>query len=230
MTEPKGTFGPIQLARHLGWFEFQVQRGVRLGRVPRPDRDFRWSAELIASFDDRADQLRAEVGELPDVGASKVARYLADRFGCEVTVDAVIELVRRGVLPIADSYKGYPLYDGRAVEQFADLADRALLEEAVLAGRTVTAADAAAHLRVRRSDLEHLVRAGVVVPTRWVRSGWQARRRGPQVPLYRVADLDAMESDVAIDWAAVRETRPGRVSPLASLPTATNDDDEEVQA
>jgi hypothetical protein len=229
MSAPSGSFGPIQLARHLGWLEFQVARGVRLGLVPSPDQGSRWSAELVESFQGRAEQIRAEVGSLPDLGATRTAAGLADRFGCKVTVDAVFELGRRGVLPIADWYKGNPLFDGRAVER---LDDRAVLDEAMVAGRNVTAAEAAAHLRIRRADVDHLVRAGLVMPTRWVHSAWQRRRDEPEVGLYRVADLDALERDPAIDWAAVRATPAGRVSPLASLPTATTttDDDEEVRS
>jgi hypothetical protein len=220
------SFGPVQLARHLGWFEFQVGRGLRLGLVPAPDLGGRWSAGLVEQFEARAEQVRGEVGSLPDLGATRVAVWLAERFECEVTADAVIELGRREVLPIAAWHKGYPLFDGRAVERFTD---RAALADAIVAGRSVAAADAAAHLRIRRADFDHLVRAGLVTPARWVHSAWQRRRDEPEVALYRVSDLDALGSDVAIDWAAVRATPPGRVSPLASLPTATNDGDEEAQ-
>jgi len=226
MTARARSFGPVQLARHLGWLEFQVERGVRLGLVPAPDLGTHWSVVLVEEFEACAEQIRAEVGSLPDLGATRVASWLADRFECEVTADTVIELGRRAVLPIADWYRGYPLFDGRAVERFTD---RAALADAIVAGRSVTTADAVAHLRIRRADFDHLVRAGLLVPTRWVHSAWQRRRDEPEVALYRVAELDALEGDPAIDWAAIRATPRGRVSLLASLPTATNDD-EEVQA
>ncbi|WP_328321824.1 hypothetical protein OHA70_25435 [Kribbella sp. NBC_00382] len=230
MTARGGSFGPVQLARYLGWWEFQVARAVRRGLFPAPDLGSRWSAGLVERFAARADEIRAEVGSLPDMGAARAARVLAERFGCEVAADAVFELGRREVFPITDWYKGNPLFDGHAVEVFSD---RAVLDEALVAGVCVTADDAATHLRVRRVDFDHLVRAGLVAPSRWVRSGWQRRRSAPEVALYRVAELDALVEVEAIDWPAVRATLGGRVSLLAALPTATNKDmhgdDGEVQ-
>jgi hypothetical protein len=216
------SFGPIQLARHLGWASFQLERALRLGLVPAPDTGSRWSAGLAAELKAKAEQIYTEIGSLPDLGASRAAALLADRFGCEVTPDTVIELGRRGLLPTVDWYKDYPLLDGRAIEQFSD---RAALDAAAAAGRCVTAHDAAAQLRIRRADFDHLIRAGRVKPARWVRSGYQRRRDAPQVALYRAGELDALERDSAIDWAAVRSTAPGRISPLAALPTASDDDE-----
>lgn len=230
MTACRGSFGPVQLARHLGWLEFQVSRAVRRGLIPAPDMGSRWSASLVEEFVARAEQIRAEVGSLPDMGATRSARVLGERFGCEVTADAVFELGRRGVVPIVDFYKANPLFDGGAVERFAD---RAVLEEAIAAGRCVTAGEAAAYLRVRRADFDHLVRSGRVAAVRRVYGSYRrARRAAPLVALYRAADLDALVSDTGIDWAAVRATARGRVSPLAALPTATNnhnDDDEQEE-
>ncbi|MEU4390186.1 hypothetical protein [Kribbella sp. NPDC023855] len=226
MTARRGSFGPVQLARHLDLWEFQVARAVRRGLIPGPDLGSRWSAGLVEEFEPLANEIGAEVGSLPDMGATRAARELAERFGCEVTADAVFELGRREVLAITDFYKGNPLFDGGAIERFA------VLEEAISAGRCVTADEAAAQLRIRRADFDHLVRAGLVEPSRWVRSGWQRRRDEPEVALYRVVDLDALLTAPGIDWAGVRATAPGRRSPLAALPTATNDVDHdgEVQA
>lgn len=231
MTARRGSFGPVQLARHLGWWDFQVTRAVRRGLIPAPDLGGRWSTGLVEEFAGRAGQLRVEVGSLPDMGATRAARELAERFGCEVTADAVFELGRREVLPITDFYKGNPLFDGGEVERFAD---RAVLEEAISAGCCVTTDEAAAYLRIRRCDVVHLVRAGRLAAVRRVYGSYRrSRRAAPLVALYRVADLDALLAATDIDWAIVRATAPGRRSPLAALPTATNDDvdhDGEVQA
>lgn len=224
MTTRAKSFGPVQLARHLGWWDFQVARAVRRGLIPAPDLGSRWSAGLVDQFAARAEQIRAEVGSLPDMGATRTARVLADRLRCEVTADAVFELGRREVLPIADFYKSNPLFDGGAVEWFAD---RAVLDDAIVAGRCMTADEAAAHLRIRRSDFGHLVRAGRVGAVRNVYGSYRhTRRAAPLVALYRVIDLDALLADSGIDWAAVRATASGRRSPLAALPTATNDHNE----
>ncbi|MFI5712945.1 hypothetical protein [Kribbella sp. NPDC051620] len=231
MTGRAKSFGPVQLARHLGWQDFQVSRAVRRGLIPAPDLGSRWSTGLADELVARADMLRAEVGSLPDMGATRAALVLAERLGCEVTADAVFELGRREVLPITDFYKGNPLFDGGEVERFAD---RVVLAEAIEAGRCVTADEAAVYLRIRRADFDHLVRAGRVTAARWVYGSYRrSRRAAPLVALYRVVDLDAIQAASDIDWVVVRATERGRVSPLAALPTATNNqngsDDEEVQ-
>ncbi|GAB3812745.1 hypothetical protein [Kribbella italica] len=227
MTARRGSFGPVQLARHLGWWDFQVARAVRHGLIPAPDLGSRWSAGLVETFAARAGQLGAEVGSLPDMGAARAARVLAERFGCEVTPDAVFELARRGVLPVVNFYRANPLFDGGEVERFSD---RAVLDDAAAAGRCVTADEAAEHLRIRRSDFGHLVRAGRVGAVRRVYGSYRrSRSAAPLVALFRVVDLDALLADAGIDWAAVRATAPGRRSPLAALPTATTTNDDETQ-
>ncbi|WP_183091712.1 hypothetical protein [Streptomyces radicis] len=45
------------------------------------------------------EEIRAEVGELPDLGAVRAADILRERLGIPVTPDAVIELGRVGQLP-----------------------------------------------------------------------------------------------------------------------------------
>jgi hypothetical protein len=210
-------YGPRQLADRLGLAAWQLARALDQGLLPPPGPDGRWPPPAVEAAAARTDQLRAQVGALPDVGAWRAAEVLADRFALDVDAGAVAELARAGLLPQAGHYKGNALYDGRALER---LGDRAAVQRAARQGRLRTADEAAAYLGVRRSDLDHLVRAGRLAPATWGRSRWQARRAAPRVALYRTGDLDALATDPAIDWPRVRATPPGRPSALARLAPA----------
>jgi len=153
---------------------------------------------------------------VPDVGAVRAAEVLSGRLGLVVTADGVEELARRDLLPVIGSYKQHALYDGRALEAFTDTG---AASEATRTGRLRTAGQAAAYLRVRRSDLNHLIRSGVLTPVKYGHGPWD-RRNETSVPLYRNGDLDQLTSRPDIDWAAVRATPPGRRSPLADLAAA----------
>ena len=141
---------------------------------------------------------------------------LSRRLGLEVTADGVEELARRDLLPVTGYYKEHALYDGRALEAFTDTGAAA---EATRAGQLRTADQAAAYLRIRRSDLNHLTRSGVLKPVKYGHGPWD-RRDETSVPLYRTGDLDQLTARPDIDWAAVRATPPGRRSPLAAIAAA----------
>jgi hypothetical protein len=210
-------YGPLQLSDRLGLARWQLQRALDDGLIPPPDvGGARWSAAVAQAALARVDELRATVGALPDLGAWRAAEVLGDRFGLPLDADVMVELARLDLIPEVGAYKHSPLYCGRALERFDD---RAALERAVQRGRLHTADEAAAYLRVRRCDLDHLVRAGWLEPARWVRSRWQPRRSAPTVALYRTGDLDVLATHPAIDWAQVRSTPRGRPSPLARLTT-----------
>ena len=89
------------------------------------------------------------------------------------------------------------------------------------AGQLRTAGQAAAYLRIRRSDLGHLTRSGVLRPVKYGHGPFD-RRGQASVPLYRTGDLDALAARPGIDWAAVRATPPGHRSPLAAIEQAEN--------
>src|SRR6266540_6925409 len=93
-----------------------------------------------------ADQLRAQLGTLPDMGAWRAAEVLADRFAPDVDAGAVTELTRAGLLPHASRYKDNPLFAGRTLEH---LDDQAAVQRAVRQGRLRTADQAAAYLDIR---------------------------------------------------------------------------------
>ncbi|KAB2376993.1 hypothetical protein [Actinomadura montaniterrae] len=218
----RSSFGPLQLADYLGvphwWW---LGRARRLGLVDGPDReDGRWSADAAERIREGLEELRAKVGALPDMGAGRAVEVLGERLGIEVSGDAVRELVRTGQLPVVGAYKERPLYCGRALEALAGREDAAaVLAQAERDGRLMVADEAAAYLRIRRSDFGHLVRAGVVAPADWGNS----RYYGQLVPLYRALDLDTVAEHAGVDLDAVRATPAGRRSPLATLPTANRE-------
>jgi hypothetical protein len=210
-------YGPVQLAAHLGLERWQLSRAMQAGLVDGPDRAAGcWSAAAAAAALARVGQTRAAAGSVPDLGAVRAAGVLSFRLGVPMTADGVAELARRCPLPVAGSYKGWPVYDGRALEAFADTAAAA---EATRAGELRTADQSAAYLRIRRSDLNHLTRSKILIPAKWGRGPWD-RRGEASVPLYRTGDLDRLAARPGIDWGAVRATPPGRRSPLKRLADA----------
>lgn len=209
-------YGPVQLATYLGLEQWQFSRARRASLIPAADRARgRWSAAVADDALACIDQIRAAAGLVPDLGAGRAAEVLSVRLGAVVTGNGVEELGRRGMIPIVGYYKGYPLYDGQALEAFADIAAAV---DATWTGQLRTADESTAYLRVRRSDLDHLVRAGLLAPTSWGHGPFD-RRHTFSVPLYRTGDLDDLAARPDIDWAAVRAVRAGRRSLLAALPT-----------
>lgn len=153
---------------------------------------------------------------VPGLGAVRAAEILTGRLGTPVSSDGVAELGRRGLIPVTGHYKGFPLYDGHALETFTDAG---AAQEATRAGQLRTAGQAAAYLRIRRADLDHLTRAGLLAPARWGHGPFD-RRATRSVPLYRTADLDGLTALPGIDWDEVRATPKGHRSLLARLPDA----------
>lgn len=146
----------------------------------------------------------------PDVGAARAAEMLAGRLGIEVTADGVEELARRGLIAAVRVWKKHVLY---AVTDLETVTDPAVVQAAEHAGQTRTAAQAAAYLQIRRTDLDHLTRVRLLRPARYGFCRWDRRNR-PSVPLYRTGDLDDLLASPRIDWAAVRATPRGRPSPI----------------
>lgn len=208
-------YGPLRFPERLGIAVWQFERAVRAGLIPPADpATGRWPASAVDTALAELERIRTAVGSQPDVGASRAAEVLSVRFGIEVDPDVLIELDRMGLVTQVGDYQGYPIYDGRALELFED---RDAVHQAITNGRLLNRAEVVEYLRVRRSDVEHLVRAGWLEPITWVRSGWQRRRENPTVPLFRVADLDILLAHPVIDWNEVRATPAGKPSPLAKL-------------
>ena len=210
-------YGPVQLAEFLDLERWQLDRAITDGLIPGPDTPRgKWSAAVAREAAARLKDIRAAVGSIPDLGAVRAAEVLTGRLGTPVTSDGVAELARRGLIPVTGHYKGFALYDGRALEAFADAS---AATEATRTGQLRTADEASAYLRIRRADLGHLTRAGLLTPAGWGRGPFD-RRDTRSVPLYRTRDLDNIGTRPGIDWDAVRATPKGRRSLLASLPDA----------
>ena len=199
-------YGPVQLADYLGLARWQLDRALGDGLIPGPDRPRgRWSAQIAEAALAGIEAIRAAAGPVPDLGAVRAAEILSGRLGFGITADGVEELARRGLLPVTGYYKDYALYDGRALDAFTD---HLAAGSAAWAGQLRTAGQAAAYLKIRRSDLGHLTRPGVLRPVKYGRGPFD-RRGQASVPLYRTGDLDALAARPDIDWAAVRATPPG---------------------
>ncbi|MEV4371696.1 hypothetical protein AB0J71_31820 [Nonomuraea sp. NPDC049637] len=206
-------YGPIQVCRELGLEQWQLDRAVEAGLIT--NRDGRgWPAAVVEEARTRLPEIVAGIGGVPDVGAHRAAKALADRFpDVNITADTISELARQGLLPVVGDYKGHDLFCGRTLETFSD---QAAVEAATRQGKLRTTDDVASYLKVRRSDVDHLVRAGLLAPAERVRGPWDSRSRA-SVCLYRTGDLDALLAAPEIDWDAVRAAAPGARSPLASL-------------
>jgi hypothetical protein len=183
MTRRRSDYGPVQLSvTSLGLELWQFARARQAGLIPCPDRPRnRWSAQVAGAALARAREIRQAAGSIPDVGAVRAAEVLSTRLGAVVTGDGVAELARRGLLPVTGSFKGWPLYDGRALEAFTGTAAAV---DATWAGHLRTAGQSAAYLRIRRTDLNHLTRAGLLTPTSWGHGPFDPRDRpsGPPHP------------------------------------------------
>jgi hypothetical protein len=152
----------------------------------------------------------------PALGAFRAAELLTGQLGIDVTPEGVRELARQGLIPRAGTYKGWPLYDQAALEAFAD---KQAAAGAARAGKLRTADQAAAYLKVRRADLNHLIRCKALKPAGHAPN---PNNRRCDIPLYRTGDLDALLARQDIDWAAVRATPRGRPSPLIRVAEAEN--------
>lgn len=214
-------YGPVQLSDYLGLLRWQLERALDDGLIPQPDRNHgRWSAGVADAALARIEEITAAAGSIPDCGAVRAAAELTQRLGITVTDRAVAELALQGLIPTAGAYKGWTLYDGRALEAFADEGAAAA---ACHAGQLRTADESALYLLIRRSDFDHLVRAGLLEPSDWAHGPYD-RRNTFSVPLYRTGALDELSRRDDIDWETVRSTRKGCRSPLAKLPAARPDE------
>ena len=212
--QPPSRFSEGQLACFTGLYFWQVRRAREADAIPEPDGteggEPYWSPDAARAVAADAVRIAEAAGSIPDIGVHRAAGELRRRLGIPVTVDAVIKLARQGLLPVAGEYRGHTLYCGRAIAAFEDAAAAA---EAAVDGHMLTDTEAAEFLQIRESDFRHLVRLGFARPV-----PWNDRHRS-STP-WRTGDLARIEADNSeIDWAAVRDTRKGKRSALAALPT-----------
>lgn len=216
-------YGPRQLCEALGLEEWQRIRARQAGIIPAPDAPdgSKWLAVTVAGLVQQRTAIARSVGALPDLGEQRAAEHLTARLGIEVEGHALPELARQGGILVVGYYERYfrdfPLYCGRTLETWP-LDALAEVEQANVAGERLTTDRVVDRLGVRRTDVEHLVRLGWLVPVDLVRSSRTPRSQPPDVPLYRAGDVTELLLSEAIDWEAVRGLRSGARSPFASLP------------
>lgn len=220
---------PAALAERLGLAEWQIHRAQLDGLIPGRDRSKGWSADLAdkiaVTVEGRRDELLAEIGAVPDMGAYDCAQWLARALGladAEVWSDTVRELHHLGYIAAADWCGDYRVYDGRSIEAFAARADvREVLAAAAVSGRTLMASQVAGRLGVRKVDVDHLIRAGMLRPINSKLTGYTSKSRDPGMLLFRGGDVDGMalaDTVAGVAWEAVRGLKPGQRSPWAALP------------
>lgn len=114
-------------------------------------------------------------------------------------------VAERGLIP--GRFGRYSRADLAALAQDEDLM------ESVRGEQLLGPEQAAVHLEMRRTDLDYIVAAGWVRPAAYATREVGVRKT-VEVPLYRVADLEAVLDVPGVDWEAVRAVKPGEVSPL----------------
>jgi len=217
----RSRYGPQQLRDLLGLAEFQHERAMQTGIIPRPDAaGAKWSGKVaLQLYADRVG-IRRHAGSVPDLGAERAADLLTARLGVQVEPHAVHELGRQGRILIVGYYKDHPLYCGRTLETWQGIDE---IEQANTVGERLTADRAANRLGIRKSDFAHLVRLGWIKPVAWGRGPYTAKSYSPDVPLYRAGDITDLLQDPAIDWDAARAVPAGKRSTLAALPARNTD-------
>lgn len=208
--KPLREYGPLQLCQALGIQEWQRERALALNLIGPRNARGKWPAAVVDDAVARRDDIIAQAGRYPDVGAWRAAEILNERLGADVDASAIAELGRTGHLPIVDDYKGHDLYCGRALETFTD---RDALATAAVNGEMVTTHEAVNRLRIRRTDFDHLVRLG------WIRHHGHARGQWASwIALFRNGDLLDLLANPEVDFEAARAVRRGHRSAFASLP------------
>lgn len=172
----------MQVLRHTGLAEWQWRAGVEAGLIPTADLGGRWSITLADEVAGRREQIVAAVGADVPVGGHNAAARLAERTGLEVCKEDVEELADAGLLTAAGSYKGWPLWDCRALDAVdVDQLGPIVAERQAWVAASVSTWDAPAYLGLRREEFAR------VAEQRGLRPGRMDR--------YATADLDALAGD-----------------------------------
>ncbi|MEU5137923.1 hypothetical protein [Streptomyces californicus] len=192
------------------------------GLVPDPDvPPSRWSRAAVEALDAAAIDAAMPAGP---ISGSAAADRIADALGAPnvsglkafVTAFVVRRFVDRGLLvDLSTNPDGLLLHPGQVAEvcRLKDLADL------VAADTPLGPEQAAARLRVRRVDFDHVVRLGWVRSPQSIEVRFGTSRAGAvDVALYTTASVDAVPAEhPEVDWEQLRAVEKGRRSPLASL-------------
>ncbi|WP_335939974.1 hypothetical protein [Streptomyces sp. PTD5-9] len=195
---------------------------VHAGIVPRPDGPgSTWSRAAVEAMD--RDAIAAGLPGDP-LSGRQAADQLAEALGTPnvpgeppaVTAFVVRRFMAAGLLTELSANP-----DGSLVNpsQVAEVCTRPDLAELVAAASPLGPDQAAARLGVRRTEWDHMVRLGWITPAEWREVQFGTSRAGAvDVPMYRVADVDALPAaHPEVDWSALRTVGKGRRSPLAAV-------------
>ncbi|MGW1976713.1 hypothetical protein [Streptomyces sp. NPDC001889] len=225
MAHRRSEYDAGQAAKRLGVPATMFRWARHTGLVPAPDMSLRrWSRAAVEALD--ADAIRAAMPVSPISGSAAADRVAAalgtpnpTAHGEKSTVTAFVvrRFVDRGLLADLSANP-----DGGSLHhpgQVAEVCRRADLADLVAADTPLGPEQAAARLRVRRVDFDHMVRLGWVRSPQSVEVRFGTSRAGAvDVALYTTASVDAIvAAHPDIDWAQLRAVEKGRRSPLAAL-------------
>ncbi|MGW2103786.1 hypothetical protein ACWCPX_40200 [Streptomyces olivaceoviridis] len=133
-----------------------------------------------------------------------------------MTAFVVRRFVDRGLLVDLSANPDGTLHHPGQVDQVCRRED---LADLVAADTPLGPEQAAARLRVRRADFDHMVRLGWVRSPQSIEVRFGTSRAGAvDVALYTTASVDAVvPAHPEVDWEQLRTVEKGRRSPLASL-------------
>ncbi|WP_198533927.1 hypothetical protein [Streptomyces odonnellii] len=194
------------------------------GLIPDPDvSSSQWSRAAVEALDAAA--IRAAMSS-PPISGGAAADRIADALGtpnptaygesANVTAFVVRRFVDRGLLADLSANPDGTLHHPDQVDQVCRRTD---LADLVAADTPLGPEQAAARLRVRRVDWDHMVRLGWVRSPQSIEVRFGTSRAGAvDVALYTTASVDAViPAHPEVDWEQLRAVEKGRRSPLASL-------------
>lgn len=194
------------------------------GLIPAPDASsFQWSRAAVEALD--ANAIRAAMPS-PPISGGAAADRIADALGtpnrtihgekANVTAFVVRRFVDRGLLvDLSVNPDGTLHHPG----QVAEVCRREDLADLVAADTPLGPEQAAARLRVRRADFDHMVRLGWVRSPQSIEVRFGTSRAGAvDVALYTTASVETVPAEhPEVDWEQLRTVAKGRRSPLAAL-------------
>ncbi|MFG2631081.1 hypothetical protein [Streptomyces sp. NPDC048473] len=194
------------------------------GLIPDPDASSsQWSRAAVEALD--ADAIRAAMPSGP-IGGGAAADRIADALGtpnptaygekANVTAFVVRRFVDRGLLADLSANPEGTLHHP---DQVAEVCRREDLADLVAADTPLGPEQAAARLRVRRADFDHMIRLGWLRSPQSIEVQFGTSRAGAvDVALYTTASVDAViPAHPEVDWEQLRAVEKGRRSPLAAL-------------